>query len=555
MGRRRGRPAATAIALGVAIGVVLALVVRTIALGDGPRVAESTVNAVALGVAVAALALSFVARRVGRRAPAWLAVAGGTLASLAVAVWLGLGNDVVRFHTWEHFHYYLGAKYFRELSYSRLYACTAVVEAERVGLEEMEGRRMRDLATDEVVSVDGALAQPDECKRRFTPERWRAFGDDVMFFRGAMGGMWDRMQQDHGYNPPPTWALAGGVLASIAPAGVGTQTALGLIDPLLLATMLGLVGWAFGAHVLFVAIVVWACQLPGAATWTSAAFLRQDWLLCLVASVCFARRGWPALAGLAIASSAALRVFPALLLVLPLVVIARRTWRHGRLAGFDARFLAGVAGGAAAWFGVSVLAYGVDSWRAFAEHLAVHRLAPLANHVGLRAVFSQSWDGRWMAAMRPGTTDPFAVWAASRRETFAAMHGAYLAVAACIVAVTLAGGWRLRRVWTALAASSVLVVTAVDLASYYCAFFIVLGLLAAVSRTQERLALGAIVVGRVVNMLPIATENPDYRYVVQGAVFVAWGLAAVVLLAWRPRFGPVATVPAVSRATRRRGGR
>jgi hypothetical protein len=56
-------------------------------------------------------------------------------------------------------------------------------------------------------------------------------------------------------------------------------------------------------------------------------------------------------------------------------------------------------------------------------------------------------------------------------------------------------------------------------------------------------------------MLPIATENPDYRYVVQGAVFVAWGLAAVVLLAWRPRFGPVATVPAVSRATRRRGGR
>jgi hypothetical protein len=138
MGRRRGRPAATAIALGVAIGVVLALVVRTIALGDGPRVAESTVNAVALGVAVAALALSFVARRVGRRAPAWLAVAGGTLASLAVAVWLGLGNDVVRFHTWEHFHYYLGAKYFRELSYSRLYACTAVVEAERSGWKRWE---------------------------------------------------------------------------------------------------------------------------------------------------------------------------------------------------------------------------------------------------------------------------------------------------------------------------------------------------------------------------------------------------------------------------------
>lgn len=334
------------IALGGVLGLMVAAGLRAAGLDDDGFVPLEWSGAVGLAVALAACVLSWQVRSpAAHRSPkASSMVVGGALASLAIAVWLGLGNDVIRFHSWEHFHYYLGAKYFPELSYARLYGCTAVAEAERVGVEEMDGRRMRDLAADEVVSVAAALARPDDCKHHFTASRWRAFGDDVMFFREALGGMWDRMQQDHGYNPPPTWALAGGLLASIAPASVETQSTLALIDPLLLAAMLGMIGWAFGAHVLLVAIVVWACQVPGAATWTTGAFLRQDWLFCLVAGVCCARRGWPALAGIALASSAALRVFPALLLVLPLVVIVRRSWRHGRLSRFDSRFLAGLAG-------------------------------------------------------------------------------------------------------------------------------------------------------------------------------------------------------------------
>jgi hypothetical protein len=88
--------------------------------------------------------------------------------------------------------------------------------------------------------------------------------------------------------------------------------------------------------------------VPGQASWTAGAFLRNDWLVLLVASVCLARRGWPAAAGVAIASAAALRLFPALLLALPLVAIAHRTRRRGRLVRFDRRFLAGVIAGATA---------------------------------------------------------------------------------------------------------------------------------------------------------------------------------------------------------------
>ena len=547
------------IAAGGAFGLLAAFGLRTLALSaGGPRVSDAFVNAVALGVATAALGVSFLARPGWRgrksRAGRSMSLAGGMLATLSVAAWLGLGNDVIRYHTWEHFHYYLGAKYFRELSYLRLYACTAVAEAERVEPAAMQGRRMRDLATDRIVSVDVALANPDACHGRFTPERWQAFGDDVMWFRGATGSMWDRMQQDHGFNPPPTWALAGGLLAAVGPASEWTQSSLALVDPVLLTGMLGLVGWAFGAHVLLVAIVVWGCQMPGQATWTAAAFLRDDWLLFVVAAVCLARRGWPMGAGIALASAAAIRVFPVFLLGLPLLVIVRRSGQRGRLGRFDGRFLAGVAIATLAWFGASSAAYGFDAWAAFRDHMMVHRLAPLANHVGLRALLSQSWEGRWALVMQPRAIDPFAVWASMRRATFAEHQAVYLVLAVAMTGVVGRAGWRLRRVWSAMAASSVLVLIAVDVASYYCAFFIVLGLLAAARRSEERLALAAIVVGRAANLLPIATANADYRYIVQSVVFVVWALAAVVLLAWRPGWGRTraAVAAPITRAHRRR---
>jgi len=533
---RRGCATPIAVAAGVALGLLASLALRAALLDpERAQVLRPALGATGLGVALAAFAFAWIARapamRRHRPSRRTLDVVGGILATLAVAVYWGVGDAVIRYHPWEHYHYYLGAKYFDELSYTRIYACAAVAENERVGRDEMEGRRMRDLVTDEVVSVGVALAAPDECRRRFTPERWKAFGDDVMFFRERLGDMWDRMQQDHGFNPPPTWVLAGGALARLGPASDAMQTALAQIDRVLLALMLAFVGWAFGGHVLFVAIVAWAVPVPGQATWTTGAFLRNDWLLLLVASVCLARRGWPAAAGLAIASAAMLRLFPAVLLALPLVAIARRTWRRRGLARFDRRFIAGVVAGGAAWVLVSTAVFGTDAWRAFADHIEVHRLTPLANHVGLRSMFAQSWDARWTAVMQPGAVDPFHEWKRLRRETFAARHVPYGIVAGVLLALGMVAGWRARRLWVALAASAALVLLLLDVASYYCAFFVVLGLLAASRRAYEWLALGAVVLSRAGDLLPVAAE-PDIRYtVVQSFVFVGWSVAALLLLA------------------------
>jgi hypothetical protein len=179
--------------------------------------------------------------------------------------------------------------------------------------------------------------------------------------------------------------------------------------------------------------------------------------------------------------------------------------------------------------------FGFDSWVAFGHHIAVHRLAPLANHAGLRSIVAQSWEGRWTAVMQPGALDPYAIWNGMRRETFAARHGLYLVLAGGLTIVATLAAWRMRRTWTALAASIVLVAVAVDVASYYWAVFVILALLAAASRVEEWLALGAMVASRAANALPIATENPDLRYTTQSVVFLAWATLATVLLVWRPR--------------------
>src|SRR5262249_26703422 len=163
----------------------------------------------------------------------------------------------------------LGAKYFPELGYERIYTCTAVADAERFGRAAMRGRTLRDLESDAVVPAAAAVAEPLVCKRHFSPSRWRSFAADVDFFRGTIEpASWAEMQTDHGFNPPPAWIVAGGALAALAPASARMETLLALIDPLLLGAMFGLIAWAFDARVLWIAIVVWGCSMPAGGGWT-----------------------------------------------------------------------------------------------------------------------------------------------------------------------------------------------------------------------------------------------------------------------------------------------
>jgi len=119
-----------------------------------------------------------------------------------------------RFSTWLHvndaFHYYLGAKYFDELRYTRLYRCAVVADAEAGLAPRAVRHQIRNLETNRPESADVALRDPQACKRHFSPERWQSFASDLRWFRQQTTlPIWFRLRGDHGYNPPPTWTMLG----------------------------------------------------------------------------------------------------------------------------------------------------------------------------------------------------------------------------------------------------------------------------------------------------------------------------------------------------------
>lgn len=302
-------------------------------------VSESLVGQVSAGIAaVTCIALYLEARGINAKKLRRPIAALLMFASVATYFHFFEFRAGAFYHRWEMFHYFLGSKYAEELGFDRLYTCSALAEAESGDRGPVMARRMRDLRNDTIIPASSALADPEACRAHFSDARWQAFKTDAMFFRRTAGiASWQQMQLDHGYNPAPAWTLLGRALSGRLPASNGTLSALAAIDPLLMAGVLGLLGWAFGARVAFLATVFWGTQAASAFSWTGGAFLRQDWLFLVVLSLALLRKGRPFWAGTALAWAASLRVFPLLLFAGPALLVIASFWRTRRWSLHNAR--------------------------------------------------------------------------------------------------------------------------------------------------------------------------------------------------------------------------
>src|SRR5690606_17570740 len=119
-------------------------------------------------------------------------------------------------HVWEHYHYYMGAKYFPELRYTRLYECSAIAEAELTSERRVARRQMRDIASTNLIgTTHDILAHPERCKDHFSDARWASFKQDASFFIKRLGGRWENSQKDHGFNGTPWWTIVPSILANL----------------------------------------------------------------------------------------------------------------------------------------------------------------------------------------------------------------------------------------------------------------------------------------------------------------------------------------------------
>lgn len=477
-------------------------------------------------------------RRTRDAALAGLGVVGGLL-------WWNLGafhSDGSRVHDSEFYHYYLGAKYFDELGYDRLYLCTAVADLEDGAAGDLRRRRLRDLETNRLRRASDLVAIPERCKRHFEDERWTAFKADVAWFRARRPPWrWRQFQMDHGYNPTPAWGILGTTLSQLAPARA--VPVLSLLDPALLAVAFGAIAWGFGWRVLCIALVFFGTNHFARFGWTGGAFLRQDWLVALLIGVVLLRRGRHAGAGFLMTTAALLRVFPAV----AIGAVALRTltvlWRRRRLGipPGHGRFAAGSLLALALVVPLSIwTAGGAAVWRDFAENSRRLVATPAWNHMGLRAALVYDPARRIEAVGVGSAEDPLRPWRIARLE--AVQQRRPITIGLVLVFGVLL--WRAvgrQPDWVAATLGIGAIPIAGDLSGYYLAVLLALAFLWPVHPGVGVGLLGLALASRLL-ALGLGESEPTFAGSSLGAVLLAFAAT------WWMGSAPPASDPNATRA-------
>ncbi|MBE2249505.1 MAG: hypothetical protein IAE78_08135 [Myxococcus sp.] len=258
-------------------------------------------------------------------------------------------------HVWDTYHYYVGAKFFPELGYERMYDCAAVVDAENGRLAEVQRRNHTDLRTNLITKTDEVISNADQiCKQYFTPERWAVYTKDINSIRAMVNeNRWKEIHIDHGYNATPVWTLAGQFFSNLVPATSDGLIKVNLLDPIYIFLSMLMIWWAFGARGFALAGIVLGCNFPNRYYWTGGAFLRHDWLFFMVASVCLLKKDKPFLGGLSFSYTVLLRLFPGLAAIGPALAAVEYFRRNKKLEPAFLKYLAGGAVGTLVLVGLS----------------------------------------------------------------------------------------------------------------------------------------------------------------------------------------------------------
>jgi hypothetical protein len=427
LGRRRSAAVA---GLGAAV-----LACATAAIYAGPSLAANLVTC------TVAAAVALIVARWPEAGDTWSRL---TLGSAALAGCLALSNFLV-FHDWrtaepapwgpinflDQFHYYLGPKYFAELSYDGLYACAASAAAERG--ESNGARPARDLRTNRVVTTTDIIRQSSSCRARFTPERWKSFSNDVAFFFNAVN---DRARtgytRDYGYNATPLLTVIHRSLVAWTGASSATLAALAMIDVVLFLACVVLISWSFGPMAASLATLAWGTGV----LWVSntvgipGSMGRLWWVAAIVAAVCLARRQRFMGTGVCLSVAVLLRAFPALFLFVPTILAAWQVATTRRVSSALASVLIGAALGGVGLAVVSTVGVGgISPYEAYLANASKHAASSVPFFVGLPRLITKVFEVLGLAQSRfpwnPAVLAyalavvAYAAWATYRLELFA----------------------------------------------------------------------------------------------------------------------------------------
>jgi hypothetical protein len=376
------------------VAVVLAVALTAVVCVLVPPIDRDTSHLVRL--ALAAFGVVLVGLRglfavMADRHPQYLRGLHAALAGAVTVGWFGyyqFDREVLTgINDWtDPAYYFTNSKYLGELSYDGLYAAGLTCDAERGSPRTGHVDTLRDLRDDRLVPLAAGLAHGQEVKAEFTPERWAAFCHDMTFFldRIPLDSLERNFFVDHGYNPPPTWTIVGGTLASLVP--VEHLKWVCMVDVFVFGGAVAAVGWVFGAEVVAWALLFFVTTFSGRWPILGMSILRFDWLAALMVGMALLKAGRHLGAGASIAFAAVNRVFPIVFFAPWLANAVRDTIAERRVPRRHVRFVAGAAIVSLLLGGLSLATYGTAVTADAAHNLAMHNRSYSSHRVGLGSV-------------------------------------------------------------------------------------------------------------------------------------------------------------------------
>ncbi|MFO0658781.1 MAG: hypothetical protein U0165_02960 [Polyangiaceae bacterium] len=489
-------------------------------------------------------------------------LAGGLFAVMGIIAYFQFFQIGYRefYHRHEFFHYYLGAKYFKNIGYEKLYVCTAIAEAELGYKKEARERKLRDMRqTNLIVDAKDFVDHPELCKEDFglaadaTNERWESFKRDVKYFRdSAFGGSyWKDMQKDHGYNPPPVWGIMGRFFAELHAPEPWYCQLLSCIDLVLFTFMFAAIAWAFGWRVTCIAILFWGTQDAAPFLWTGGAFLRQDWIFALVLSACMARRRHFAWAGALLTYSTLLRVFPMFFFFGWGVVAAAYIYKHRKLNPIHLQLAKGAIIAGLVLIPASVAVHGVKAWPAFVHHISVHNNTPVTNHMGWKTIIGHSSEGRMQVSRDNKLQDPFEKWKDGRRNRVKALAPIYYGGIAIMMTMLGYACWRLKNLWIVQGLCCLASTILVELTCYYYSTFLLGAML---SKGRRPIELALLAAAALTEAAHLQFGFLDDRNTAFSVIFLSLALFMVAMYSRLPEFVKEKIAPREPMKLARSGG-
>lgn len=448
-------------------------------------------------------------------------------------------------HTWEQYHYVLGAKYGPELRYARLYDCTSAADVADGLTSRVQERKVRRLATDNLLGdTTEIIANPGICTDHFSDERWAQFRKDLRFFRGRFSKeRWNKSQTDHGYNATPVW----GILARLVIDRVGDLNwdkieYLGSIDVVLLLLAWLAAAGAFGFEPVCVALVYWGLNYPARYYWNGGSFLRYGWLFWLVIGLCLLRKKRMAGAGFALTYATSLRIFPGFVVATLMLKALYGMWVERRwvVSAAHKRFAAGCIIGLGLLIPASAWSMGgLDAWPEFVQNSQKHLNTALTNNMGFKTVIAYDFDTRAVKLRDSDAVDPYGAWKAARADLYEQRKPLFFALLIGF-AVLLARAAHRVEDWEAACLGVGLIVMATELTCYYYGFLLAYGLMWERRKLPGVLAVAFAVLTLWLDQLP--WNDDRYTAMSLAAVLMVWTVTGLVAFG-RQRGAEAANAP------------